>query len=660
MRHFQIANAAVTLVSIFLSFFYNFNFTAVTMPCVIAPCIASLACLHQVVAPTIYDPACQEQLVESAKHVSRSVDHVVNTAGPVSRDEQSMNGLRGAADDVTRALEALLRHIRAGANRQPAYAAEEVDTIMTATDQLFSHVGSEEMVNQARLLATATARLVNALKSEAEGTEDSDQQRRLLAAARAVADATARLVEAAKGCAGKPDDQAQREALRQAAEHLRTTTAQATADTSKKQALNQLQLAARNAASAATQCINTATAAQQYNDNKQGQQQLLQQGKLIADETVPLLVQALRQNIRHPDDGMAQSGLIRTSQDMLKPCGHLVTLSKASVPTVTDQACALSLGNSARNLSAALQELKDALARAEELCGTAELDGVIQQVRDLEKDQQGYRQAAANGTLAPLPGETADSVAEQLGTAHRHVGTAMAQLLTAAAQGNESYTNTAAKDVANILRGLSEAIRGVAATTQDQSVRHRILDCGVDVMDKSANLLTEAKLAVNNQTSNERLAQVAKSVSVSLKSCVECLPSMQEVDKALRALSLISERLAAGQFPASGRSYQEVQSDLNNRAVHLNQAATDIVAASQKSPQQVSGATNRFSRAYEDFMDSGLEMAGVTQETETRTQIVGSLKSVHISSSKLMMNTKTYIIDPNGPNTKSQLTQAAR
>jgi len=55
-----------------------------------------------------------------------------------------------------------------------------------------------EMVKQARVLAQATSHLVNALKLEAERHEDSDQQKKLLAAARVLADATARMVEAAK------------------------------------------------------------------------------------------------------------------------------------------------------------------------------------------------------------------------------------------------------------------------------------------------------------------------------------------------------------------------------------------------------------------------------------------------------------------------------
>ena len=99
---------------------------------------------------------------------------------------------------------------------------------------------------------------------------------------------------------------------------------------------------------------------------------------------------------------------------------------------------------------------------------------------------------------------------------------------------------------------------------------------------------------------------------------------------------------------------------LSNRAVSLNQAAGDIITASKGSPHQVAASSNRFGRAYEEFIDGGLEMAGATKDQESRTQIVGGLRSVSMTSSKLLMATKSLLADPSAPNAKNQLTQAAR
>jgi|SRR6218665_1461932 len=108
------------------------------------------------------------------------------------------------------------------------------------------------------------------------------------------------------------------------------------------------------------------------------------------------------------------------------------------------------------------------------------------------------------------------------------------------------------------------------------------------------------------------------------------------------------------------KGFQEVQVQLNSRAADLNQATSDIVSASQSAPNQVGASSNRFSRAYEDFVDSGLEMAGVTKNGETQTQIVSGLRSVSMVSSRFLMATKSLLVDPYAPNAKNQLTQAAR
>ena len=103
-----------------------------------------------------------------------------------------------------------------------------------------------------------------------------------------------------------------------------------------------------------------------------------------------------------------------------------------------------------------------------------------------------------------------------------------------------------------------------------------------------------------------------------------------------------------------------MQIQLNDRAVDLNQATSDVLEASRGSPKQVAASTNRFSRAYEDFMDHGMEMAGHSKDDDTKTQIVSGLKSVSMVSSKLLMATKSLLADPEAPNARNQLTQAAR
>ena len=147
-------------------------------------------------------------------------------------------------------------------------------------------------------------------------------------------------------------------------------------------------------------------------------------------------------------------------------------------------------------------------------------------------------------------------------------------------QGNEDYTGMAARDTANALRTLVGAARGVAANLPDLQAQLHLLDKCRDVMDKSINLMQEAKLAVedpDNPENRQRLAQVilsrmssrdvasvpvdafvtwhfpigcfqvAKAVSHALNNCINCLPGQRDVDEALKNIADSSKRLLSGQ-----------------------------------------------------------------------------------------------------------------
>jgi talin len=99
---------------------------------------------------------------------------------------------------------------------------------------------------------------------------------------------------------------------------------------------------------------------------------------------------------------------------------------------------------------------------------------------------------------------------------------------------------------------------------------------------------------------------------------------------------------------------------MNTVAVDLNQAASDIVTTSRGTPQQLAQSSNRYGQSYQEFVDTGLTLAGVTKDTDTQGQIVGGLKSVSMVSSKLLLAAKSVSADPNAPNAKNLLAQAAR
>ncbi|CAG5121597.1 unnamed protein product, partial [Candidula unifasciata] len=301
---------------------------------------------------------------------------------------------------------------------------------------------------------------------------------------------------------------------------------------------------------------------------------------------------------------------------------------------------------------------------AQETCTSLEIDSALDHLGDLSQDLADIKQAAVGGKLTQLPGETAEQSSTQLGTTSKTVGSSMAQLLTAAAQGNEDYVGIAARDTVNALKVLVSSVRGVAATTDDRQVQQAIIDNARDVISQSVRLLQEAKNAMgdpSNPENQQRLSQVAKSVSNALNNCVSCLPGQRDIDNAIRLITQNSQNLASPRFPPTDRTYKQVQNDMSCSAANLNQAASDIVASSRvATTQHLAESSARYSQHYEDFVHTGLTLAGLSKDLETQNQIVGGLKSVSMVSSKLLVAAKAVSADPNAPNSRNLLAQAAR
>ncbi|KAM3927462.1 talin-2 isoform 1-T1 [Leptodactylus fuscus] len=626
---------------------------------------SQLVACAKVVSPTISSPVCQEQLIEAGKLVDRSVENCVRACQSATEDVELLKQVSAAASVVSQALNDLLQHVRQFASRgEPIGRYDQAtDTIMSVTESIFSSMGDAgEMVRQARVLAQATSDLVNAMRSDAEAELDMDNSKKLLAAAKLLADSTARMVEAAKGAAANPENEDQQQRLREAAEGLRVATNAAAQNAIKKKIVNRLEAAAKQAAAAATQTIAASQNASVSNKNMSAHQQLVQSCKAVADH-IPQLVQGVRGSQAQADDLSAQLALIVSSQNFLQPGSKMVASAKAAVPTVTDQAAAMQLGQCAKNLATSLAELRTATQKAHEACGPMEIDSALNSVQTLKNELQDAKIAATDRQLKPLPGETLEKCAQDLGSTSKTVGSSMAQLLTCAAQGNEHYTGVAARETAQALKTLAQAARGVAASTTDPQAANDMLDSARDVMDGSAKLIQEAKQALvapGDAEVQQRLAQVAKAVSHSLNNCVNCLPGQKDVDMALKSIGESSKKLLVDSLPPSTKSFQEAQSGLNQAAEDLNQSAGEVVHASRGQSGELAAASGKFSEDFDEFLDAGIEMAGQTQNKDDQMQVIGNLKTISMASSKLLLAAKSLSVDSGAPSAKNLLAAAAR
>ncbi|XP_071771643.2 talin-2 [Centroberyx gerrardi] len=626
---------------------------------------SQLVACTKVVSPTISSPVCQEQLVEAGKLVDRSVETCVKACRSASDDGELLKQVGAAAGVVSQALSDLLQHVRhyASCGEPIGRYDQATDTIMNVTENIFTSMGDAgEMVRQARVLAQATSDLVNAMRSDAEAEVDVDNSKKLLAAAKLLADATARMVEAAKGAAAYPENEDQQQRLREAAEGLRVATNAAAQNAIKKKLVNRLEIAAKQAAAAATQTIAAAQNAAASNKNTASHQQLVHSCKAVAD-SIPQLVQGMRSSQAQPEELSAQLALIIASQSFLQPGSKMVTSAKSAVPTVADQAAAMQLGQCAKNLATCLAELRTATQKAHEACGPLEIDSALKTVQTLRSELQDAKMSVIDAQLKPLPGESLEKCAQDLGSTSKAVGSSMAQLLTCAAQGNEHYTGVAARETAQALRTLAQAARGVAASTKEPQAAAAMLDSAQCVMEGSAMLIHEAHQALvhpGDAESQQRLAQVAKAVSHSLNNCVNCLPGQKDVDMALRSIGEASKKLLVDTLPPCSKTFQEAQTDLNHTAAELNHSAGEVVHSSRGTSSQLAVASGKFSQDFDEFLDAGIEMAGHTQSKDDQIQVIGNLKNISMASSKLLLAAKSLSVDPGAANAKNLLAVAAR
>lgn len=402
---------------------------------------SQLVACARVVAPTIDSPACQEQLTDAVKQVAKAVEDLLKDAELACKDERTHGDLRDAAAQVTRSLNDLLGHIRTGPQQaRVTRQDQELETIITSTDRLISYSGSaNEMVRQAKVLAEATTHLVSHIRGEADDQRDTEDRDKLLGAARKVANATTSMIEAAKLTAVSPQTAEHQIALRAAAEDLQSATKDATAAQLRRRALLRLEQAARNTAASATQTIAAANASEPSNKNPQSVQGLSVRCQETA-EFVPPMIAAVRQSQANPDDELVQTELLRVSSEMLNPAGQLIQSSRSAVPTVTDQSASMHLSNTTQQLSENLSELRTCVTIFQEMLGGGnDLDNAIRVVKGLNGELADFQRAARDGRMQPVPGETAERSSAQLISSTKSVGSAMAQMLSAAAQGDAQY-----------------------------------------------------------------------------------------------------------------------------------------------------------------------------------------------------------------------------
>ncbi|XP_018022014.1 talin-2 isoform X3 [Hyalella azteca] len=619
---------------------------------------SQLVACAKVVAPTLDNPACKEQVTAACREVGRAMQELLAACQDANNDPDLQDSIMNAAQDVETALGQLQDHVRTAGQAEVTQHDEALDIILTSSDKLIaSHGNAAEMVRQAKILASATTTLIQYIKQQANDSADDDLHHRFLAAARQLADATTRLVEAAKTCAASPNDPQSQKALLDAADAVRRTTNSAASNALKKKIIKRLESAGKHAAAAATQCMAASQGAGPYNTSMASQKALITDCRDTAD-VIPRLVEAVKGTIHNSDDVHCQQSLLIACNAFLTPATKMASSVKAALPTVDDPATNLQLSNCNRQFVSALSELRSALCKAEEACGSGELENAMHICTELDQQLQGLQQVPAN---QPLPGETLQQAMSDVTNLTKTVGAGLAQLLTAASQNNQEDCGKAARDTASALQKLTNSARAVQATTGEP--QESLISACRTVMQRCHSLLAETHQLMSSgappgSSVSQSLTTSARNVSQALNSTVGALPSNQAVDEAVVSIERYTSSLEVRlQQTTSTKSYAVLQEELTQAAHRLEAASADVVTAAKSAPHQLAPASKGMSNALGEVMGAGLGVAS-TQTQEVRGNIVISLKTVSTASSKLLTTAKSAASDSSS--NKTALQQAAR
>ena len=173
------------------------------------------------------------------------------------------------------------------------------------------------------------------------------------------------MVEAAKGCATNPNDIEMQSLLRRAAEDLRSATTIAAGENLQTKLMKKLTSSAKQAASCATQSIATIQVCILQPDqdaNNPAHNQLIEQCKYVADN-VPRIVQGIRSCMAAPQSKSGHLNLITACERFVGPTEKMITVSKAVLPTVSDEIKSIQLRNCTKQLSNAVADLRSCLSR---------------------------------------------------------------------------------------------------------------------------------------------------------------------------------------------------------------------------------------------------------------------------------------------------------
>jgi talin len=326
-----------------------------------------------------------------------------------------------------------------------------------------------------------------------------------------------------------------------------------------------------------------------------------------------------------------------------------------------------------------MKQLSAIIEQADSTSSGLELVHAVDAIANISKEVSELEDLMAKKMLKPLYYQTLESCQTEVVSISKELNNHLAQLASAIAQGNVKFQAVVVRDTANALMGWTNAVKGLAACTNDNPSfqeklivnakqlamkTQKMIEAIKTVPQSEFNLLREGKNDLAKQPKRAKeVNDFVEAANLVLANVIKILPGNKDIEKTINVVVGAIDKLKLGQVEVvnSEESYGVIQERLNVAAASLAQACNSLVSASRQSTlAEMKTCTSNFETTFTKLLNVAQTMSVSTSDKDTKEKVANYVQKIAEISNKLLQDTKRVYIDPSGVGSRNQLNASAR
>ncbi|EGG16302.1 talinB [Cavenderia fasciculata] len=224
--------------------------------------------------------------------------------------------------------------------------------------------------------------------------------------------------------------------------------------------------------------------------------------------------------------------------------------------------------------------------------------------------------------------------------------------------------------VGSIIPRLVETARSTAAATNDTQAKQKLLDSTAGIVDGTAKIVQDAKLASADHTNNELQGKINnnfKNITTAIANLISALKAGatgdRDIETAINNITHVTTDLdaaslfaAAGQVDVDTEGYtpQSIQEEIAKLTEEVLQANAQLVDASTKTVEDVGFASKALANANDRLANAVKICAALTTDNGTQQSLLNGARNVSSSSQASVVASKHTQRDPSPANKNAQ------